>query len=879
MDGIVHTYKARLVAKGYTQTYGVDYEEMFSPVADIRAIRILIAIAAFYDYEIWKMDIKIAFLNGYLNEDIYMVQAKGFVDPNHPKKVSKFQRSIYGLKQASRSWNKRFDEEIKKFGFAQNLDEPCVYQKASGSNVTFFILYVDDIIIMGNHIPSLQNVKSYIGKYFAMKDLGKVAFILGIKIYQDRSKRLIRLNISQERLDLNKTQGASTPEEVKHMQNVPYALVVGSIMYVTAVKTILKYLRNTKDIFLVYDGNPEAELRVDCYCDVGFEIDRDDIKSQTRYVFVLNGGAMDWKSSKQTFGVAIRSFASYMRSLIKIDGAHVKGPWNNFSCCGNGCKQYHWLRVFRKAWYWKTCKAYLVSDFEKSITDIREVRLEAYRKIEDVGFEKWSRAYCLANRYNYMTSDCAESINSLTKIVRKVPIMMLMNYYRDLLQRWYFECRYDGEDEPPLDELSQWAAVKVYHAVMFVPCLGVDLVKRGFLNELLKIMPPRMRTRSAGRPVAESRGGETGGRVGRGGGRGRGLREVGVSRNVEGVNGGVGGAPNFSMIIVHQLQNLLPAMLAQVGNQRNVGNQNGNLVNENVQENVGNVIVNGNRIEKMEYVQDMSGCSIDQKVKYTAGSFVVKALTWAGHAAYTDRFHELSRLVPHLVTLKSRMIKRYVYGLDLRFHGMVAAIEPNTIQKVVQISGALTDEAVRNGSIKKVKKRGNVGEPSKDKNGRDDNKKTRTGNTFATTANPVGRENTAKDCRGVLRNVNPVNARNPTVRACYECGNIDHVRSACPRLNRAQRQEGNRPNQVTANNGGQGRGNQRNQARGRVFMLGAEEARPDPNIMTGIEPSELGFRYEIEIVICTDIAKITGKRSKLDKHGHENGKSAQETGV
>nr|GEZ95505.1 retrotransposon protein, putative, Ty1-copia subclass [Tanacetum cinerariifolium] len=137
------------------------------------AIRILISVAALYDYEIWKMHVKIAFLNGYLNEDIYMVQPDGFVDPNHPRKVCKLQRSIYGLKQASRSENKRFDKEIKRFGFTQNLDEPCVYQKASGSNVTFLILYVDDIIIMGNHIPSLQSVKDYLGKCFPMKDLGK----------------------------------------------------------------------------------------------------------------------------------------------------------------------------------------------------------------------------------------------------------------------------------------------------------------------------------------------------------------------------------------------------------------------------------------------------------------------------------------------------------------------------------------------------------------------------------------------------------------------------------------------------------------------------------------------------------------------------------
>ncbi|GJS62510.1 retrotransposon protein, putative, ty1-copia subclass [Tanacetum coccineum] len=274
-----------------------------SPVAGIRAIRILIAIAAFYDYEIWQMDVKTAFLNGYFDEDIYMVQPEGVVDPKHPRKVCKLQRSIYGLKLASRSWNKRFDEKIKRFSFAQNLDEPCVYQKASRSNVTFLILYVDDIIIMGNHIPMLQSVKTYLGKCFAMKDLREAAFILGINIYRDRTKRLIGLSQSaymdkilkmfkmdnskrgnipmQERLDLNKTQGASTPEEVKREPHW------------TAVKTILKYLRNTKDMFLVYGGNPEAKLRVDFYCDVRFEPDKDDINSQTGYVFILNGGTLD----------------------------------------------------------------------------------------------------------------------------------------------------------------------------------------------------------------------------------------------------------------------------------------------------------------------------------------------------------------------------------------------------------------------------------------------------------------------------------------------------------------------------------------------------------------------------------------------------------
>ncbi|GJY76126.1 reverse transcriptase domain-containing protein [Tanacetum coccineum] len=197
----------------------------------------------------------------------------------------------------------------------------------------------------------------------------------------------------------------------------------------------------------------------------------------------------------------------------------------------------------------------------------------------------------------------------------------------------------------------------------------------------------------------------------------------------------------------------------------------------------------------------------------------------AGHVTYTDWFHELDRLVSHLVTPESRKIKRYVYGLAPQIRVMVAATEPKTIQKAVQISSTLTDEAVRNRSIKKVEKRGNMGEPSKYKNSRDDNKRTSTGNAFATTANPVGGENTgawpkcttcnsyhapggpcrtcfncnrsghlANDYKGVPKNVNHVNARNPTVRACYECGSTDHVMSACPRLNRAQGPGGIRPN-------------------------------------------------------------------------------------
>nr|GFC66448.1 reverse transcriptase domain-containing protein [Tanacetum cinerariifolium] len=211
-------------------------------------------------------------------------------------------------------------------------------------------------------------------------------------------------------------------------------------------------------------------------------------------------------------------------------------------------------------------------------------------------------------------------------------------------------------------------------------------------------------------PAAESLGGGTGVRVGRGR-KGKRPREGNIER-VDDLNGqrndqGIGAYEGVE----------------GVGNQRNVRNKNGNVVNENVQENVRNVLVNGNRVG-CSY-KDFLACNPKQ---YDGKGGDVVLTQWTEkiesvHDMSGCRFQELARLVPHLVTLKSRMIERYMYGLALQIRGMVAAMEPKTIQKAVQISGALTDEAVRNGSIKKVKKRGNVGEPSKDKNGRDDNKR------------------------------------------------------------------------------------------------------------------------------------------------------------
>ncbi|GJZ61644.1 reverse transcriptase domain-containing protein [Tanacetum coccineum] len=370
----------------------------------------------------------------------------------------------------------------------------------------------------------------------------------------------------------------------------------------------------------------------------------------------------------------------------------------------------------------------------------------------------------------------------------------------------------------------------------------------------------------AGRRTTATRGGGTSGRGGQGSGRGR-KEVVEISKRVIRV-----------VKEVVELQNLLPTIIAQVGNhvnnQGNNKNQDDNVINGNNHGDVrtmnngrggcsynefmacnpkdydgkGGAIVYTCWIEKMESVQNMSGCGENQKVKYTASSFIGKALTWwnsqvqtrgreavvgmtwedfktltieelypnneiqkletefwchamvrAGHAVYTNQFYELARLVPHLVTPKNKIIERYIYGLAPQICAMVAATKPTTIQSVILKDRMLTDEAIRNGALKKItEKRGNNGEPSMDSKVKDDNKSFRTGRVFATITNPVRKEYTA-----------------------------------CLRLNRAPRPKGNRPNQVMAVEGGQGHGNNGNQECGRAFMMGAEEACQDPNIVTG----------------------------------------------
>ena len=148
----------------------------------LKSVRILLSIFAHYDYEIWQMDVKTVFLNGNLEEEIYMMQLEGVIVKKQEHMVCKLKRSIYGLKQASKSWTIRFDQAIKSFGFEQNLDEPCMYKRHQDKVVMFLVLYVDDILLIGNDVGVMSSVKFWLSSQFDMKDLGKANFILGIKL-------------------------------------------------------------------------------------------------------------------------------------------------------------------------------------------------------------------------------------------------------------------------------------------------------------------------------------------------------------------------------------------------------------------------------------------------------------------------------------------------------------------------------------------------------------------------------------------------------------------------------------------------------------------------------------------------------------------------
>ncbi|GJT63775.1 putative reverse transcriptase domain-containing protein [Tanacetum coccineum] len=365
-------------------------------------------------------------------------------------------------------------------------------------------------------------------------------------------------------------------------------------------------------------------------------------------------------------------------------------------------------------------------------------------------------------------------------------------------------------------------------------CVGKILSTTG-KGGIYKYSGQRGRTGREGGRTGEPTG-RVGGQTGNQGGQGG---DQGI-----GANGGIDVVPDFSTVISHQLQDLLPIIIGQVGNHAsniqgdvrsaNVSNgQNGCSYKEFIACNPKDYNGKGGAIVYTRWIvqtrgreaivgitwEDFNGlmrkefCPNNELQKLES-KFWCHAMVGAGHVAYTDRFQKLARLVPHLVTLENKRIERM-----------------------------LTDEAIRNGSLRKnTKKKGNGEELSRNENVRDDNKISRTGRAFSKITNPVRKEYTDTAPKVGPRMVTPLNARNPTTArgACFECGGTQNPTTAreawcykatCLRLNRAPRPRGNRQNQTMAIEGSQGRGNNGNQTRGGAFIIEVEEARQDPNIV------------------------------------------------
>lgn len=181
-DGSIDRYKARLVAKGFHQQQGLDYDETFSPVIKPTFVRIILNLTVSFDWSLLQLDVKNAFLHGVLNDNVFMNQLPGFVDPNHPYHVCRLNKAIYGLKQAPRAWFQRFSNFIIQYGFAQSKADHSLFVFRQNSQIMVLLLYVDDIILAGNTPDLLSSFVATLGKEFDIKDLGALNYFLGLEV-------------------------------------------------------------------------------------------------------------------------------------------------------------------------------------------------------------------------------------------------------------------------------------------------------------------------------------------------------------------------------------------------------------------------------------------------------------------------------------------------------------------------------------------------------------------------------------------------------------------------------------------------------------------------------------------------------------------------
>lgn len=372
-DGNIERFKLRIIACRFKQKAGVDYSEMFAPVANLESIQIICALAAKYDLELDQMDVSTAYLNSVLDEDIYLSPLVGV--PIADGFCWKLKRSIYGLKQAGHTWNRTLDKALIDIGF-QCLDaETCLYVfRSETREVCFLVVYVDDLLLAASTKSFMREIKAKLTGKFKMRDLGAASFLLGIEIKRNRTNRTISLSQGQyidkvlEHCGMQDCNPSQTPmathphitsddpeDNTVHQtltigtKSVLYPTIIGSLMYAMlgthpdlayvvgvlgryasapklchweVTKRALCYLKHTRSMELCFQGS-DIHLDMDFhgYSDADWCRDTDTSQSTSGFVFISNGAAISYPSKRQTM-VALSSTKSEYVGLSNA-GQHL----------------------------------------------------------------------------------------------------------------------------------------------------------------------------------------------------------------------------------------------------------------------------------------------------------------------------------------------------------------------------------------------------------------------------------------------------------------------------------------------------------------------------------------------------------------------------
>lgn len=364
--GNIIKYKARLVAQGFSQKPGVDYMDSgtFAPVMHFETLQTMLALATINRWDVWQMDVKGAYLNGWLKEEIYMKQPAGYDDGSGC--VCQLIKTLYGLKQARNEWNNEFDGTMKDLAYTNTCSKYCCYIRQQGENFAIVLVWVDDLVVFTNSPAESDRIERELKQKFEIKTLGEPSLLLGMKITRDKENQITMLSQAHyvdkilHRVGLQDANPISTPldpnvnlenteakqDELGNDQEFDhdwasgiYARAIGSLMYVaigtqpdiaytvhtlakftkspqskhwTAIKWIFCYLKGTHGFSLTY-GGPEhiRSTKVSMYCDADWASSADR-KSISGYVFLLAGGAVSWSSKKQATVALSTAEAEYV---------------------------------------------------------------------------------------------------------------------------------------------------------------------------------------------------------------------------------------------------------------------------------------------------------------------------------------------------------------------------------------------------------------------------------------------------------------------------------------------------------------------------------------------------------------------------------------